>query len=135
MASGVKCNQACIDAFNDLKLRKTYRYILFHIYNNEEIQILRKADRSATYDDFKQDLLDAMDEGEGRYAVFDYECPTKMPTLIFVSWTPSVLNIRKKLIYAASKDAIQKKLIGIKHAVEANDLDEIEEEEIRKKFE
>ncbi|KAA3679825.1 cofilin, partial [Paragonimus westermani] len=101
----------------------------------------------ATYDDFKQDLLDAMDEGEGRYAVFDYECPMKMPTLIFVSWyanrkskwhlfrTPSVLNIRKKLIYAASKDAIQKKLIGIKHAVEANDLDEIEEEEIRKKFE
>ncbi|TGZ73254.1 hypothetical protein CRM22_001624 [Opisthorchis felineus] len=130
MASGVKCHQSCIDAYNELKLRKNHRYILFHIRNNEEIQVLRKADRNATYEDFYQDLITAMDEGEGRYAVYDYEVPGKLPTLIFISWNPSPLSIKTKLIYAASKDAIRLKLIGIKHEVEANDIDEIAEEEL-----
>ncbi|OON17146.1 Cofilin/tropomyosin-type actin-binding protein, partial [Opisthorchis viverrini] len=146
-ASGVKCHQSCIDAYNELKLRKNHRYILFHIRNNEEIQVLRKADRNATYEDFYQDLITAMDEGEGRYAVYDYEVPGKLPTLIFISWyvqvthtdpfgrNPSPLSIKTKLIYAASKDAIRLKLIGIKHEVEANDIDEIAEEELRKKVE
>ncbi|VDP72850.1 unnamed protein product [Echinostoma caproni] len=76
-----------------------------------------------------------MDHGEGRYAVYDYECPGKLPTLIFVSWNPSSLTTKTKMVYAASKDAIRLKLIGIKHEVEANDLDEIAEEEMRKKVE
>ncbi|KAA0188037.1 Actin depolymerizing factor, partial [Fasciolopsis buskii] len=134
-ASGVKCNQACIDAYNALKLRKTCRYILFHIHNNEEIRVLREAERSATYENFLDDLLKAMDKGEGRYAVYDYECPGKLPTLIFVLWNPSSLTTKTKMVYAASKDAIRLKLIGIKHEIEANDLDEIAEEELRKKVE
>ena len=48
---------------------------------------------------------------------------------------PSPLSIKTKLIYAASKDALRLKLIGIKHEVEANDIDEIAEEELRKKVE
>ncbi|CAL8088911.1 unnamed protein product [Calicophoron daubneyi] len=135
MASGVSCHQGCIDAYNELKLRKNCRYILFHIKDNREIQVLKKADRSATYDDFVRELVEAMDEGEGRYAVYDYECPGKLPTLVFVSWNPSPLSIKKKMIYAASKDALRLKLIGIKHELEANDLDEVQEEEMRRRIE
>ncbi|CAH8508208.1 unnamed protein product [Dicrocoelium dendriticum] len=134
MASGVKCHQSCIDAYNELKLRKQHRYILFHIKDNKEIHVLTQADRGATYDDFLGELIAAMEKGEGRYAVYDYECPGKLPTLVFISWNPSALNIRTKMIYAASKDAIRLKLIGIKHEVEANDLDEITEEELRQKI-
>ncbi|KRX79153.1 Cofilin [Trichinella pseudospiralis] len=34
-----------------------------------------------------------------------------------------------RMIYAASKDALKTSLIGIKRELEANDLEEIEEEE------
>lgn len=45
------------------------------------------------------------------------------------------MTTKTKMVYAASKDAIRLKLIGIKHEIEANDLDEIAEEELRKKVE
>ncbi|KAA3670020.1 uncharacterized protein DEA37_0014591, partial [Paragonimus westermani] len=37
------------------------------------------------------------------------------------------------MIYAASKDAIKGKLIGLKNSLEAHDLEDISEEELRKK--
>ncbi|CAH8432204.1 unnamed protein product [Schistosoma turkestanicum] len=133
MSTGVKCHRSCIEAFEDLKRNKNHRYILFHIYNNQEIRVLHQAQRNATYDEFKDQLVSAMNEGEARYAVYDYETEGKLPTLVFILWVPSTLDVRMRMIYAASKDALKASLIGIKREVEANDLDEISEEEVRKK--
>nr|CAH8823961.1 unnamed protein product [Trichobilharzia regenti] len=133
MSTGVKCHRSCIEAFEDLKRNKNHRYILFHIENKQEIKVLHQANRSATYEDFKNDLVTAMNEGQGRYAVYDYECEGKLPTLVFILWVPSSLDVKMRMIYAASKDALKTSLIGIKRELEANDLEEIEEEEVRKK--
>ncbi|KAF5397850.1 hypothetical protein P879_07419 [Paragonimus westermani] len=133
MASGIKCSEACIEAYNDLKFRKTHRYILFHIPDNKEIRVCYKAQRSATYEDFVRDLVAARTNKEGRYAVYDYETDGKLPSLLFIVWTPADLDIRSKMIYAASKDAIKGKLIGLKNSLEAHDLEDISEEELRKK--
>ncbi|CAH8441093.1 unnamed protein product [Schistosoma guineensis] len=143
MSTGVKCHRSCIEAFECLKRYKKHRYILFHIEDDKEIKVLCQADRSnhqlisllvaETYHNFKDSLLKKMDEGEGCYAVYDYEAEGKLPTLIFVSWVPSTLDVKKRMIYAASKSVLKSSLIGIKHEVEANDVDEIEEEELRKK--
>ncbi|KAL3313331.1 Cofilin-2 [Cichlidogyrus casuarinus] len=131
MASGVKCDPKCIDDFNEMKLRKTHRYIIYHIKNESEITILEKGNREATYADFQQTLMDAMNSGEGRYAVYDYEMDNKNCALIFVVWTPSAIGVRSRMLYASSKDAIKRKLVGIKRCLEANDPDEIEEQEMR----
>ncbi|CAH8441879.1 Cofilin-2, variant 2 [Schistosoma haematobium] len=133
MSTGVKCHRSCIEAFECLKRYKKHRYILFHIEDDKEIKVLCQADRTETYHNFKDSLLKKMDEGEGCYAVYDYEAEGKLPTLIFVSWVPSTLDVKKRMIYAASKSVLKSSLIGIKHEVEANDVDEIEEEELRKK--
>ncbi|CAH8444971.1 unnamed protein product [Heterobilharzia americana] len=109
-------------------MNKKHRYILFHIHKKEEIRILRQAKRDATYDDFKKDLTEAMQIGDGRYAVYDYEYPNKVAALFFVVWTPTNLNIKTKMIYAASRDAIKSQLQGIKHCLEAHDLEDISEE-------
>ncbi|TGZ73252.1 hypothetical protein CRM22_001623 [Opisthorchis felineus] len=133
MASGIKCSESCIDAYNDLKFRKDCRYILFHIFDDKEIRVCHKAERSATYDDFIRDLIAARAKGEARYAVFDYEAPGKLPSLIFITWTPSDLDIRAKMIYAASKDAIKGKLVGLKNYLDAHDLEDLREEELCKR--
>ncbi|CAH8441917.1 unnamed protein product [Schistosoma haematobium] len=96
MSTGVKCHRSCIEAFECLKRYKKHRYILFHIEDDKEIKVLCQADRSnhqlisllvaETYHNFKDSLLKKMDEGEGCYAVYDYEAEGKLPTLIFVSW-------------------------------------------------
>ncbi|CAH8834719.1 unnamed protein product [Trichobilharzia szidati] len=133
MASGIKCHPSCVVAFNDLKMNKRHRYILFHIHEKEEIRILRQADRDATYSDFLNDLIEAMKSGEGRYAVYDYEYPNKGTALFFIVWTPTSSNIKTKMIYAASRDAIKSQLQGIKHCLEAHDLDDICEEQLSRK--
>ncbi|CAH8480324.1 unnamed protein product [Schistosoma bovis] len=86
MSTGVKCHRSCIEAFECLKRYKKHRYILFHIEDDKEIKVLCQADRTETYHNFKDSLLKKMDEGEGCYAVYDYEAEGKLPTLIFVSW-------------------------------------------------
>ncbi|CAH8442338.1 unnamed protein product [Schistosoma rodhaini] len=133
MSTGVKCHRSCIEAFEDLKLNKKHRYIIFHIEDDKEIKVLCRADRTETYHSFKDILLKMMDEGKGCYAVYDYEVEGKVPSLIFVSWVPSTLDVRKRMIYAASKCVLKASLVGVRREVEANDVDEIEEEEMRKR--
>ncbi|CAH8430176.1 unnamed protein product [Heterobilharzia americana] len=133
MSTGVKCHRSCIEAFEDLKRNKKHRYILYHICDKQEIRVLHQAKRDATFAQFKEDLIKAMNDGEGRYAVYDYESEGKLPTLVFILWVPSSLDVKVRMIYAASKEAIKASLIGIKREVEANDLDEITEDEVRKK--
>ncbi|TNN12823.1 Cofilin/actin-depolymerizing factor [Schistosoma japonicum] len=133
MSTGIKCDKSCYEAFEELRLLKKHRYILFHIYNNQEIKVLHRAAREANYDDFMQDLITAMNAGEGRYAVYDFELEGKVPTMVFILWVPSSLDVKVRMIYAASKSALKAKLVGVKHEVEANDLEEIAEEELFKK--
>ncbi|KAH8855282.1 Cofilin [Schistosoma japonicum] len=133
MSTGIKCDKSCYEAYEDLKLLKKYRYILFHIYNNQEIKVLHRAAREANYDDFMQDLITAMNAGEGRYAVYDYELKEKVNSIVFILWVPSSLDVKVRMIYAASKSALKAKLVGVKYEVEANDLEEITEEELFKK--
>nr|CAX75994.1 putative Cofilin-1 [Schistosoma japonicum] len=103
MSTGIKCDKSCYEAYEDLKLLKKYRYILFHIYNNQEIKVLHRAAREANYDDFMQDLITAMNAGEGRYAVYDYELKEKVNSIVFILWVPSSLDVKVRMIYAASK--------------------------------
>ncbi|KAH8855283.1 Cofilin-1 [Schistosoma japonicum] len=80
-----------------------------------------------------QDLITAMNAGEGRYAVYDYELKEKVNSIVFILWVPSSLDVKVRMIYAASKSALKAKLVGVKYEVEANDLEEITEEELFKK--
>ncbi|CAH8436166.1 unnamed protein product [Schistosoma turkestanicum] len=133
MDSGIKCHSSCVLAYNDLKMNKKCRYLLFHIDNMEEIRLMKSAERDATLEDLRNDFKDAMNKNEGRYAVYDYEYPNKVSALVFVIWTPTTLSIKTNLIYAASMDAIKSQFQGIKHTLQAHDLDDISEENFKAK--
>ncbi|CAH8440191.1 unnamed protein product [Schistosoma margrebowiei] len=127
MNSGAKCHSSCLVAYNELKMMKKHRYILFHI-DEGEVRILKEAERAATYQDFRDDMIDAMKSEQGRYVVYDYEYPNKSAELFFIMWTPRNLSPWKNMVYASSKCAVKSQFQGIKYFLEAHDLEDISEE-------
>ncbi|CAO2640449.1 CFL1 [Lemmus lemmus] len=52
---------------------------------------------------------------------------SKKEDLVFIFWAPKSAPLKSKMIYASSKDAIKKKLIGIKHELQANCYEEVKD--------
>nr|XP_051709801.1 cofilin-1-like [Oryctolagus cuniculus] len=64
------------------------------------------------------------------YALYDatYETKeSKKEDLVFIFWAPECVPLKSKMIYTSSKDAIKKKLTGIKHELQANCYEEVKD--------
>lgn len=80
-------NQACISQFQELKLKKKNKYIIYTISKDLEIVILKESS-SNNYDD----LISELPPTECRYAIYDfeYELPGgegKRNKICFFSWS------------------------------------------------
>lgn len=130
--TGVTVRDGCKQAFDELKLKHTKRYIIFKIENSKEILIESEGGKEATYEDFKK----AMPENEPRYAVVDVEYNTDdgrpQSKIAFILWAPDSCGVKPKMIYASSKDAIKKVLSGFAKEIQANDSSELDYEEVKK---
>jgi len=130
----------CVTSFQELKLGHSLRYILFKIKKPEKyIMVYKTAPPSATYDDFLKELFSTQDDdNDGNpkagttgciYGVFDFEYSQedgKRNKIIFVPWIPDSSNVKSKMLYASSKDAIKKKLVGIAQEIQATDKSEVD---------
>ncbi|OBS83110.1 hypothetical protein A6R68_22888 [Neotoma lepida] len=63
------------------------------------------------------------------YALYDaYETKeSKKEDLVFIFWAPESAPLKSKMIYASSKDAIKRKLTGIKRELQANCYEEVKD--------
>ena len=75
----VSVSDECINAFNELKLGKKVKYIIYKLSDdNSEIVIEEKSDE-ADWEVFRSKLLNAKSKAKGkewagpRYAVYDFE--------------------------------------------------------------
>lgn len=128
MASGVKVDNECKTAFQDIKLGRKFRYVLFGFAAGDPTQIvvLKRADPGTTYDSFTEDLFNAEQNKDCRYAVFDaeYEAATGMQKnkILFFMWSPDNATIKQKMLYSSSKDALKRAFgEGIAKEIQAND--------------
>jgi cofilin len=127
MASGVKVQDECRDAFQTIKLKKNQRYIVFRISKGlDTIEIEKQAPPECTYDDLVEDFKKAEADKECRYAVFDAkyqkEGKGEHNKLCFIVWSPDTATVKQKMLYSSSKDALKKALgDGIAKEVQAND--------------
>ncbi|KAG8563642.1 hypothetical protein GDO81_016162 [Engystomops pustulosus] len=138
MASGVMVSDCVIAIFNKMKVRKAC--------SAEEAKLRRKAvifclspDKKTIIPEEGKEILvgdcgdkipdpythfvDMLPHDDCRYALYDctYETKeSKKEDLVFLFWAPDEATLKSKMIYASSKDAIKKKLTGIKHEVQAN---------------
>ena len=80
-----------MDFYQDLKLGKKYKYIIFNLNKENTEIIVEKSSDSTDYDDFVGDLP----ESECRYAVYDFEFEKegagKRKKIVFVSDRKSVV--------------------------------------------
>jgi len=135
MSSGVEVTEACISAFQDMKIpdssKPRNRCIIFKISDDkkkieiEKVILKNEKDQEQQYNEIVQELPPK----EGRYIVWDLLIPNaksgkENDKLIFMSWSPDDAPVQSRMIFASSKDAIKKKLQGIGTAVDCSDMDE-----------
>lgn len=101
--------------------------------DNKSIEIEERADKSKTY----QDFVSQLPPDDCRYAIVDYKFQGQetgpKDILLFVVWCPDTAPVKKKMLYASSKDALKSVCKGIQAEIQANDFDEVSEEAISDK--
>lgn len=129
-STGVLVTDECRNAYDSLKLSKALRYIVFKISDDyKEVVVESTGDRSATYEDF----LNALTPNEVRYAVVDFEFETvggRRNAILFILYSDDLAPIKKKMVYASSKDALRRALTGIAVNIQASRKEELEYDEV-----
>uniref|UniRef100_A0A2K5PK67 ADF-H domain-containing protein n=1 Tax=Cebus imitator TaxID=2715852 RepID=A0A2K5PK67_CEBIM len=135
MASGMAVSDGVIQVFNDMKVHKSStpeevkkrkKAVLFCLSEEKKNIILEEGkeilvgDVGQTVDDPYATFVKMLPDKDCRYALYDatYETKeSKKEDLVFIFWAPE----------SASKDAIKKKLTGIKHELQANCYEEVKD--------
>jgi cofilin len=143
MASGVKVDAACKQAYDDLHGKHLHSYIIFRISDdNTTIIVEKKGDKNAPYGEFVEEIKKICGSGqECRYAAVDVEVTvqrqgtdgaSKLTKVIFVQYCPDEAPVRRRMLYASSVRAL-KATLGLESLmqVQASDLSDIDEKAIK----
>ncbi|CAN0909478.1 Actin-depolymerizing factor 2, partial [Linum grandiflorum] len=125
-ASGMAVHDDCKLKFLELKAKRTYRYIVYKIEEQQkQVMVEKLGEPTDSYDDFSASLP----ADECRYAVYDFDYVTEdnrqISRIIFVAWSPDTSRVRSKMIYASSKDRFKRELDGIQIELQATDPTEM----------
>ncbi|XP_069500933.1 cofilin-1-like [Ambystoma mexicanum] len=144
MASGVTVSDEVVKVFNEMKVRKASspedikkrkKAILFCLSEDKKNIIIEEGKEILVgdcddLDDVYGSFAEMLPKQDCRYAIYDatYETKeTKREDLVFFFWAPDCAPLKSKMIYASSKDAIKKKLTGIKHEFQANHYEDVKD--------
>jgi len=142
--SGVTVSQECITAYNDLKLAKKYKYIVFKISDDNRQIVVEEASADKDWEAFREKLINATHKsksgavGKGpRYAIYDFEYSLasgegSRNKITFIAWSPDDAGVMAKMTYASSKEALKRSLNGLATELQANDQDDIEYDTVLK---
>ncbi|KAI1139723.1 hypothetical protein F5Y05DRAFT_330940 [Hypoxylon sp. FL0543] len=108
--SGATVSQECITAFNDLKLAKKYKYIIFKLSDDNREIVVEEASADKDWEAFREKLVKATTKsktgavGKGpRYAVYDFEYSLasgegSRNKITFIAWSPDDANVMAKMV-------------------------------------
>jgi len=138
--SGVSVNKEVINVFNELKLGKNLKWIIFKLNDDWKEIVIDETSTDPDYDVFREKMLGAKStynkkEGlGGRYAVYDFEYEIKdegtRNKIGLITWIPDDAPLRVKMLYSTSKDALRNSLSGFHAEIQANGPEQLEEEYI-----
>mmetsp|Transcript_38654 Transcript_38654/g.124223 ORF Transcript_38654/g.124223 Transcript_38654/m.124223 type:complete len:137 (-) Transcript_38654:143-553(-) len=125
--SGVTVADECVEKYNQIKMKKDLRFVTFKIQDKKQIVIDIEGAKDQGLEDFKGILPD----DQPRYALIDLDYQTddgrEQSKLCFVFWSPDdKTSVKDRMLYASSKDAIKKKLVGIMKELQANDMGDLD---------
>ncbi|CAX41420.1 actin-depolymerizing factor, putative [Candida dubliniensis CD36] len=132
--SGVAVADESLTAFNDLKLGRKYKFVIYTL-NDEKTQIV--VEQTSTEQDYDA-FLEKLPENECRYAVYDFEYDIgggegKRSKIVFFTWSPDTAPVRAKMVYASSKDSLRRALNGVAADVQGTDFSEVAYDAVHEK--
>uniref|UniRef100_A0AC35U1T1 ADF-H domain-containing protein n=1 Tax=Rhabditophanes sp. KR3021 TaxID=114890 RepID=A0AC35U1T1_9BILA len=143
MASGVKVDSFCKNAYDELHNKHLHAYLIFKISDdNTTIVVEKKGDKGAPYAQFVEDMKVCVgDVKECRYAAVDVEVQiqrqgtegaSKLSKIVFIQFCPDDAPVRRRMLYASSVRAL-KATLGLESLmqVQASDLSDIDEKSIK----
>lgn len=132
--SGVTVDDAVVESFNQIKLKKTQQYVLYGLSDDhkriEFKESVPKSDFEGVSEKDKWNkFLEQLPPKECLWAVYDlaYDLGDSgmRNKLCFIPWCPDTAPIKKKMVSASSKDTLKKKLVGIAKEFQGTDLDDL----------
>lgn len=121
--------QECLEKFQELKTGKKLAYVIFGLSDDKKSIVVLKTSENKDFDQFVGELP----EKECRWAIYDFEYTLPggegiRNKLTFVQWwvdfrarcssadsrdrSPDDANVKNKMIFASSKDALRRRLDG-----------------------
>eukprot|EP00088_Acartia_fossae_P042022 TRINITY_DN43_c0_g1_i1.p1 TRINITY_DN43_c0_g1~~TRINITY_DN43_c0_g1_i1.p1 ORF type:complete len:151 (-),score=41.99 TRINITY_DN43_c0_g1_i1:256-708(-) len=137
--SGVKLTDACMTTYNDIQKSKKYRYAIFLIRNEREIDVEKVGERDSQYSDYVADLQQKDGTADDcRYGLYDYDYKyspdgaesINRSKIFLMSWCPDTSKVKKKMLYSASFETIQKSFVGVHKAIQANFESDLEQQAV-----
>ncbi|RWA09376.1 hypothetical protein EKO27_g5741 [Xylaria grammica] len=137
-------SQECISAFNDLKLAKKYKYIIYKLSDDNREIVVEDASADKDWEVFREKLINATSKTKSgavskgpRYAVYDFEYSLasgegSRNKITFIAWSPDDAGVMPKMVYASSKEGLKRSLNGVAVELQANDPDDIEHDTVLK---
>ncbi|XP_029468739.1 cofilin-2-like [Rhinatrema bivittatum] len=143
MASGVAVSDEVVAAYNDMKLRKSCsqeekrqrkKFVFLRISPDKTTIIVDKqlellvGDIGEKVPDPFHYLINMLPKDDCRYILYDafYETnECKKEAMVFIVWISEDASIKDKMLYASSKDALKKKLQGIRLEVQATNKEDL----------
>jgi len=129
MASGVGLNPKCLEVYQELKTRKKFKYIIYTLNETNTEIIVDKTGEESDYESF----VEKLPPNECRYAVYDFEYEKeggKRNKITFYSWAPGDAKIKSRMVFASSKDALRRALVGVGAEIQGTDSDEVSHESV-----
>jgi len=140
--SGVSVAPECITKFNELKLGKSIKYIIYKLSDDYKEVVVEETSEHDDWEAFREKLMNAKSKTKAgkevkgpRYAVYDFAYNLasgegSRSKITFIAWSPDDAGIQPKMVYASSKDALKRSLNGLAADLQANDEEDIEYQSI-----
>lgn len=133
--SGITIHDQSINLFIHMKTKSTFKWAVYMIDSaGSEVVAESVGGSGSTYDEF----VAVLPENQCRYGVYDYaytnaDTHQTVNKLVFINWAPDVASIRTKMMYASSKDFFKGFLDGVGAEIQASEIDELVESEMRER--
>ncbi|KAF3921472.1 Cofilin [Orbilia brochopaga] len=138
--SGVAVASECIEKFDELKLGKKLKYVIYKLNDTKTQVTVEKDDRGSEgdYEKVYEEFIANLPETDCRWAIYDFEYELssgegKRNKICFISWSPDDAGIRSKMVYSSSKDALRRSLSGVAVEIQASDFSEVSYETVLEK--
>ncbi|KAK3084199.1 hypothetical protein FSP39_009915 [Pinctada imbricata] len=134
--SGVKCDDAVVTEYEDMKMKKKIKFLVLYVEDNKLIKVEREKfkeecpDAATGWWDTFEEFKASLPKDEPRYIVYDYQLDNGVEKLVLMHWNPDNAKVKPKMIYASSIAVLKTKLIGIFANLSCCDMDELEEKRL-----